>query len=93
MAIQDATLAVIKRFCACRWGAPGAPAAAAMAPDPVLLQRVQKSVEVFVSDAAADEIRAGMMLAGQTVRGEVAKVLPCLRVVLRDKPHASRRLL
>ncbi|CAK0890745.1 unnamed protein product [Prorocentrum cordatum] len=85
MAIQDATLAVIKRFCACRWGAPGAPAAAAMAPDPVLLQRVQKSVEVFVSDAAADEIRAGMMLAGQTVRGEVAKVLPCLRVVLHEK--------
>ncbi|CAK0839732.1 unnamed protein product [Prorocentrum cordatum] len=64
-----------------------------MAPDPVLLQRVQKSVEVFVSDAAADEIRAGMMLAGQTARGEVAKVLPCLREVLRDKPHASRRLL
>ena len=90
---MDATLATIKRFCAPRWGAPDAPPDAVMTPDPVMLQRVKNSIEAFVSDAAADEIRAGCMLAGQTVRGEVAKVLPCLRVVLRDKPHASRRLL
>ena len=92
MGIQAACLATINRFCTPRWGAPGAPAAA-MAPDPAALQQVQQSVEAFVSDAAADEIRAGMMLAGQTVHAEVSKMLPCLRVVLRDKPHASRRLL
>lgn len=93
MGIQKATLAAIKRFCASMCGAPGTPATAGMASDLAKLQRVQKSIEVFVSDAASDEIRAGMMLAGQTVRGEVAKMLPCLRIVLRDKPHASRRLL
>ena len=90
--IQAATLAAIKRFCTPRWGAPGAPAAV-MAPEPAALQRVQRSFEVFVADAASDEIRAGKMLAGQTVRADVAMMLPCLRVVLRDKPHASRRLL
>ncbi|CAK0813414.1 unnamed protein product, partial [Prorocentrum cordatum] len=57
-----------------------------------LYHKVMASIEAYTSDAAADEIRAGFMLAGQTVRADAAKVMPNLRIVTRDKPHATRRL-
>ena len=91
LGIQAGTLAAINKLCTKR-PAPRNQAAELVADD-VVLQRVRQSVEAFVSDAAADEIRAGFMMAGQTVRCEVSNVLPSLRIVLRDKPHASRRLL
>ena len=91
LGVQAGTLAAIDKLCSPRSGAPNHKLAAPV--DNVLAQRVRDSVEVFVSDAAADEIRAGHLLAGQTTTTEVAKSLPCLRVVLRDKPHASRRLV
>ena len=61
--------------------------------DVVLQQHVLASIETFVSDAASDEIRAGRMLAGQTVSMDYAPKLPNLTLVVRDRPHAVRRVL
>ena len=56
--------------------------------------RLLSSVETFCSDAASDEIRAGRMLAGQTsVTDEYLPRLPNLKMVVRDRPHAVRRVL
>ena len=40
-----------------------------------MFKQVVQSIEVYVSDAAADEIRAGQMLAGQTVAAQASKDL------------------
>ena len=42
-----------------------------------------------MSDSAYDEIRAGKMLAGQSLSVETG--FPNLHIVSRDKPHAVRR--
>ena len=92
--IQEGTMAVISRFCTpCQ--APTYIASdrlTASSLDDSLYQKLTASIETYVSDAAADEIRAGHMLAGQSVSLTAAPDLPHLRVVVRDKPHAMRRL-
>ena len=93
LGVQAATLAAIDKFCTLRGGSPHQVKSPASSVDAALAKRVASSIEVFVSDAAADEIRAGHLLAGQTTSTILAKELPCLRVVLRDKPHASCRLV
>jgi hypothetical protein len=50
-------------------------------------------VEVFVADGAADEQLAGRMLQRHSARASLNQTLPNLRLVVRDKPHAARRLL
>ena len=57
-----------------------------------LVQRVRRRIEIFTADGAADEQLAGRLLAA-TQREDGAKLFPRLRHILRDKPHASRRLL
>ena len=61
--------------------------------DESLHQQLVQSIETFVSDAAADEIRAGHMLAGQTTSSTYRPGFPQLQVVVRDRPHATRRIL
>ena len=88
--IQEGTMAVIRRFCSA--GAPPGVHSAKKTLDVDLYQKLTTSIEMFVSDAAADEIRAGHMLAGQSVSLMAKPDLPNLKVVGRDKPHAMRRL-
>lgn len=60
--------------------------------DGQLVQRVRRRVEIFTADGAADEQLAGRLLAA-TQREDGTKLFPRLRHIMRDKPHASRRLL
>ena len=85
-------MGVLKNFCTPMRAPPYAPAHQPAAVDEDLFTRVKASIETFVSDAASDEIRAGKMLAGHTVFQVTAASLPSLRLVIRDKPHAVRRL-
>ena len=61
--------------------------------DKELYHAVVSSIETFVSDAAADELRAGHMLARQSVAQDYQPRLPNLRLVMRGKPHSVRRNL
>ena len=58
-------------------------------PDEALFQNLKNRIELFVSDAASDEMSVGRFLAGKT-NLEVDK-LPNLKVLLRDRAHASTR--
>lgn len=99
--IMHATMAVLQNF-STRYLSPphleegsglqrGVPPKPALDSD--LFLNIVTSIEVFVSDAASDELRAGHMLARQSTAEEYHPVLPRLRLVLRDKPHAVRRNL
>ncbi len=80
---------VLRKFCTPRHSPLCCPPASTL--DENLFKAVQTSIECFVSDSAADEIRAGHMLAGQTVTQQLVRDLPQMKVVIRDKPHATRR--
>lgn len=93
-AVQAATIQAIQAFCIEGRGAPMTPV---KADDPGgdgtldrdLFKRILSRVEMFVADGAADEQLAGRELQQPSSGG--APPLPNLRVVLRDKAHASRR--
>jgi hypothetical protein len=60
--------------------------------DHQLVAHVQQHIEMFTADGAADEQLAGRLLTDFTgTAGE--KLYPRLRYIVRDRPHASRRLL
>lgn len=61
--------------------------------DPHLHSRLVNSIEAFISDSASDELRAGFMLAGQSTTSVYSPKLPELKMVFRDRPHATRRNL
>ena len=61
--------------------------------DLALYGAIKSSIEVFVSDAASDEVRAGHMLADQSTTELYLPRFEQLKVVTRDKPHATRRNL
>ena len=92
--IMQGTFFILKSFCVRGLGAPYVENEA-KTPKPALDGDLEKmllpSVETFVSDAASDEIRAGHMLCGQSTRTQYLPRLPGLKVVVRDKPHATRR--
>ena len=49
-------------------------------------------IEMYAADGASSEQLAGKLLHPQSARGNAVTKLPNLRVVLRDKAHASRRI-
>ena len=48
-----------------------------------LCSRICQNIEIFVADAASVEMKAGELLQD---------VLPGLKLIIRDRPHATRRL-
>lgn len=94
---QKAIKAVIDNMCTTGRGAPprgtqdSRGGHGGQTPDLELAQRVRRMVEVFAADAASDEQLAGRELQCPTGGGPPA--LPNLKVIVRDKAHASRRLL
>ena len=60
--------------------------------DQNLLRHLRASVQMICADSAADEMLAAEMMRQPIVTG-MAVLTPNLRVVLRDKAHASRRTL
>ena len=95
--LMKATMFALKAFCALGLHPPYLdPNRQCPVPDENfhVCQRLLASVEMFCSDAASDEIRAGHMLAGQdSVHREYLPKLPNLKLVVRDRPHAVRRVL
>ena len=94
--LMQATQFVVASFCVPFFAAPYVECPSRL-PDPnldeQLHERLKNSIETFVSDAAADEIRAGHMLAGQTTSSTYRPGFPALKLVVRDRPHATRRNL
>ena len=94
--IMQGTLFALESFCI-RWCGPPYVDDDSKVPQPEmdveLRNALIQSVETYVSDSASDEIRAGHMLAGQSTSSQYLPSLPSLKVVVRDKPHATRRNL
>lgn len=55
-------------------------------------RRILGRVEMFSADGAANEQVAGRLLHPSVERGASGKKLPNLKMVIRDKAHAARRL-
>ena len=94
--IMQGTMFALERFCI-GWMNPPYVENDQQVPEPEVDQKVRaaliNSIETFVSDSASDEIRAGHMLANQSTSSQYLPSLPQLKVVVRDKPHATRRNL
>ena len=84
---------VVKHFCTPNLCPPHLDRQHDPAVDSDLRDTVAKSIETFCSDAASDEIRAGHMLAGQSTTALYLPRFQNLKIVCRDKPHATRRNL
>ena len=87
-----ATLTVLERFCTDGYGRPGV--ATKETKDAVLdrelLKKFCASANWRFTDAAYDEFAAGELL---TTSAEARNIFPNLRVIGREKAHASRRIL
>ena len=57
-----------------------------------LLRHLENNVTALTVDSAGDELLSGEMMRSPVLSGLQMEVTPNLRFVLRDKPHASRRL-
>ena len=88
MAIQQATMTCIRKFCTPDLNPPGKKCKGKL--DKRLFKKIVNHVEVLVADAAGDEQKGGRMLRGDF---QDKNDLPSLKLVLRDRPHAARRLL
>ena len=55
-------------------------------------RRILERVEMFSADGAPNEQLAGRLLHTSVDRSSSAKKLPNLKMVIRDKVHATRRL-
>lgn len=91
--LQAATMKVLENFATSRLHVAYPTREVGQAsPDQELLSCLVNSVEAFVADAASDEIKCGRLLAGH---GGLRPGLnmPNIRLVIRDKAHASRRNL
>ena len=96
MDLRNATMHMIREFCTPGHGAPSPPKD--MPPpklDEALLEHVIMAIEQFNSDAAKDEQNAGALLREANPEPALAEVwnhCPNLKIVSRDRAHASRRL-
>ena len=59
--------------------------------NPNVQECIRQRIEMFTADGAANEQLAGKMLHPTSLRGNKTK-LPNLRLVIRDKAHATRRI-
>ena len=87
--IKAATLQVLKDFATPRRQPPGKPNHSPPL-DKVLYDHIRGKIHLFDADGASDEQRAGRILSTVTNGGEPA--FPHVNAVVRDRPHASRRL-
>eukprot|EP00434_Breviolum_minutum_P041240 symbB.v1.2.036683.t1/scaffold5231.1/size29550/3 len=91
--LMEATMSVLQMFCTPSFHPPHVEAPQVVSMDSDLFARVKNSIECFVSDSASDELRSGFMLAGQSTTTAYLPKLPSLKVVMRDRPHATRRCI
>lgn len=88
--IRTATLDIVTQACTPRSQPPRRSQGHREAPvvDAVLFSHVCSSIEIFDADGAADEQKAGRMLAG---KAGAPAAFENLKVVLRDRTHAATR--
>jgi hypothetical protein len=102
--IADATTAIVKasvtdgmdkpagiKDCAPARSASGTTAQCALAESEIRATAVLTKVEALTVDAAADEVLAGEIMRGRCNMENDTIACPNLKIVVRDKTHASRR--
>ena len=91
--VAVAVHAAVARFCTRRVRHPGLNASKAKSdPNKALQDHIRNHIEMFTADGASNEQLAGKMLHPTSLRGDLEKKLPALRLVIRDKAHATRRI-
>ena len=91
--IAEAIHAAVARFCTRRAPHPGLNAGRPRRTRNLEAQvHILNTIEMFTADGASNEQLAGKMLHPESLRGDLALKLPSLRLVIRDKAHATRRL-
>ena len=92
--ICKATVGILDAFCTPRLSPPRVPSALASSVDGRLLQHLKSKIEMFDADAATDEQRAGHVLQGKSASASMSSIIfPNLKLVVRDRTHASTRHL
>jgi hypothetical protein len=61
-------------------------------PNQAAQDHIRTHIEMFTADGASNEQLADKMLHPTSLRGDLAMKLPALRLVIRDKAHATRRI-
>jgi hypothetical protein len=91
--VAEALHTAVARFCSRRVLHPGLNAdRPRRAPNLQVQDHIRNTIEMFTADGASNKQLAGKMLHPTSLRGDLASKLPSLRLVLRDKAHATRRL-
>ena len=93
---QDAAAAVheaVRRICARRAVHPALRASrAAPRAHANAQEHIRSRIEMFTADGASNEQLAGRLLHPAALRRGAVEKLPALRLVLRDRAHATRRV-
>ena len=84
--IARATILLLTRFCSTRIGTTR------VRLDRPLLHKLRKAIHMLTTDAASDELLASEM-ARHSLSNDVRPFLQNLQFILRDKAHASTRVL
>ena len=91
--VATAVHTAVARFCTRRVLHPGINAGKARSePNQAAQDHIRTHIEMFTADGASNEQLAGKMLHPTSLRGDLAMKLPALRLVIRDKAHATRRI-
>jgi hypothetical protein len=91
--VATAVHTAMARFCTRRVLHPGINAGKARSePNQAAEVHIRNHIEMFTADGASNEQLAGKMLHPTSLRGDLAMKLPALRLVIRDKAHATRRI-
>ena len=90
-----ATMATLEKFCTPNFGRPAMGSNSHSATETVcdmkLFQHIINVIKIYCADAASDEQVAGEILMEPGQDGQA--LLPSLGLLLRDKAHASRRII
>jgi hypothetical protein len=91
--VRDATEKALRRFCTLGLGAPPRCKDKSFSGvfDASLFDQLRGKVELYNADAAADEQLAGEYCRTVPLKNDLQPLFPNLRLVVKDKAHASRR--
>lgn len=92
LAIADATTEVMKRFCSRFHGAPGKPRHKGFVKKH-LFSKVRTNIICITVDSAGDEVLASEIMRSSALSNNSMRATPNLKYVIRDKAHASKRLV
>jgi hypothetical protein len=91
--LTSATERIMRRMCTPMHGAPRGYKGEQPTLLPGLFRHLRESVMCITADSASDEILSAEIMRPNTLAGLHGALTPNLRFVLRDKAHASRRII